>query len=271
MLDEAGRYDQAEPLIRRNLEECSRALGPGDGITLEAEYQLGDLLGHLHKLDEAERVFRDIASRVNARLWAPRIEQTLRSINQLGLLLQDRGKLDEAYSLADEYERGVKCLWGTKHPDNVGWASLARVRLSQGQLDVAELLYESAAGEAERIFGADHRGLSPRRASTRASSRRTASRTRPRGCSSESGKPPGAVAASTTRRRSRPDRGSPGSGSMRGKPRKPRGRARGPPSLRGDPRARSPDHPGSSRVARARPSGEGGDRFVPAEPDVPSR
>ena len=118
-----------------------------------------------------------LASRLSAGSLGPQDEQTLRSINQLGLLLQDRGKLDEADALADEYEHGVRCLWGTKHPDNVtAMASLARVRLSQGRLDVAELLYEAPRpkragswGRTPRTLAADdyarvlRRTASPRR------------------------------------------------------------------------------------------------------------
>ena len=82
---------------------------------------------------------------------------TLRSINQLGLLLQEQGELGEAESLALEYEHGVQCLWGTKHPDNmVAITNRGQLRLNQGQLAEAEMLYQRAADEASRIFGADH-------------------------------------------------------------------------------------------------------------------
>jgi tetratricopeptide (TPR) repeat protein len=156
VLDDAARYAEAEPLSRRNLESCISSLGQDDTTTLDAEYQLGALLVHLRKLDEAERVLREctVAQR---RVQGAQHPDTLRSINELGLLLQDRGKLDEADSLAIEYEHGIRCLFGTKHPDNVtALASRARVRFNQGRLDEAEILYESAAAEAGRILGPEH-------------------------------------------------------------------------------------------------------------------
>jgi tetratricopeptide (TPR) repeat protein len=154
--DEAGQHAEAEPLMRRNLEDCTRWLGPGDPITLDAEYQLGLLLWHLQKLDEAERVLRDDLKARRLVLGAQHPD-TLRSINQLGLLLQERGNFGEADALGLEYEHGVRCLWGTKHPDNVtALANRARLRLYQGNLTEAALLAQRAADEAARIFGPDH-------------------------------------------------------------------------------------------------------------------
>ena len=76
-------------------------------------------------------------------MLGPQHPDTLRSINQLGLLLQDQGKLDEAETLALEYEHGIRCLFGTKHPDNVvAITTRGRLRLNQGRLDEAELLYK---------------------------------------------------------------------------------------------------------------------------------
>jgi serine/threonine-protein kinase len=156
LLDESGRYAEAEPLMRQNLEECTTVLGPDDATTLDAEYQLGVLQYHLQKLDLAETVLGNCLAK-QRRVMDSQHPDTLRTINQLGIVLQDRGRLDEADSLALEYEHGIRCLFGTKHPDNVtALASRARVRLNQGRLDEAELLYGRALSEAKRIFGAEH-------------------------------------------------------------------------------------------------------------------
>jgi eukaryotic-like serine/threonine-protein kinase len=156
VLDDAAKYADAEPLSRRNLETCISSLGQDDPTTLDAKYELGALLVHLGKLDEAERILRECTA-AQRRVQGAQQPDTLRSINELGLLLQDRGRLDEADALAIEYEHGIRCLFGTKHPDNVtALASRGRVRLNQGRLDEAEVLYESAAAEASRILGPEH-------------------------------------------------------------------------------------------------------------------
>ena len=76
------------------------------------------MLVHLRQLDEAERVLSDCAARERKVLGNQHLT-TLRTIDQLGNLLQDRGKLELADSLALEYEHGIRCQFGTKHPDNV--------------------------------------------------------------------------------------------------------------------------------------------------------
>jgi serine/threonine-protein kinase len=156
LLEDAGRYAEAESALVKNRDDCSRHLGASDPTTLRTEYLLGVLLGQLRRLDQAEDTIRHCLYHQRRALGAQH-EETLRSINQLGLLLQDRGKLDEANSLAIEYEHGIRCLFGTKHPDNVtALASRGRLRLNQGQLDEAQLLYEAAAAESSRILGEDH-------------------------------------------------------------------------------------------------------------------
>jgi tetratricopeptide (TPR) repeat protein len=156
LLDEARQSAEAEPLMRRNLDDCTSSLGRGDPITLDAQYRLGVLLRHSHQLDEAERLLRDNLQ-ARRRVLGSQDPDTLRSVNQLGLLLQQQGNLAEAEALSLEYEHGVQCLWGTKHPDNVvAITNRGQLRLYQGQFAEALLLYQRAANEASRIFGPDH-------------------------------------------------------------------------------------------------------------------
>ena len=113
LLVEVGRYEEAEALLSRHLDQCTKSLGEVDRTSLEAEYQLAMALVHLQKREDAERILRHCVEGQRKSL-GPEDEQTLRSINQLAQLLQDRGRLDEAFSLADEYERGVRCILGTQ-------------------------------------------------------------------------------------------------------------------------------------------------------------
>jgi tetratricopeptide (TPR) repeat protein len=156
LLDESARYAEAEPLSRQNLENCIASLGRNDSTTLDAEYYRGAVLVHLREYDRAEKALRECTAR-RRRVLGSQHPDTLRSINELGLLLQDRGKLGEADALAIEYEHGIRCLFGTKHPANVtALANRGRARLSQGLIDEAEILYERAAAEASRILGPAH-------------------------------------------------------------------------------------------------------------------
>ena len=65
--------------------------------------------------------------------------------------------LDEANTLALEYENGVRCLWGTRHPDNVtALANLGQLRRNQGKIAEADAYDRRAAEEAKRILGPEH-------------------------------------------------------------------------------------------------------------------
>ncbi len=62
VLDDAARYAEAESLARQNLEDCTAALGADAPITLEAMYQLGTVLAHLGKREQAESALRQCAA-----------------------------------------------------------------------------------------------------------------------------------------------------------------------------------------------------------------
>ncbi len=84
VLDDAARHAEAEPLARRNLKNCVSSLGRDDAVTLDAKYQLGTLLIHLGRLDEAEQLLRDctIAQRrvLGARPHHAAIDQRARPL-----------------------------------------------------------------------------------------------------------------------------------------------------------------------------------------------
>ena len=69
----------------------------------------------------------------------------------------DRGRFSEAEALADEYERGIRCARGPKHPDNVSaLANRGLIPLLRGRPAEAEPFYRQALDEARRILGPEH-------------------------------------------------------------------------------------------------------------------
>ena len=155
-LDDAARYAEAEPLALPEPRGLQELAGPArrDHPRRGVPVRRGAFSSRQARRGREPAAGLRAGSAPGSGAQHP---DTLRSINLLGLLLQDRGKLDEADELALEYEHGIRCLFGTKHPDNVtALAGRGRVRLNQGRLDEAELLYEAAAAESSRILGADH-------------------------------------------------------------------------------------------------------------------
>jgi tetratricopeptide (TPR) repeat protein/predicted Ser/Thr protein kinase len=156
LLDRTNRGAEAEPLLRRNLDDCRRSLGPDDPITLDAAERLGSLLRHLGKGDEAESVLRkNVDDR--RRVLQPEHPDTLRSIYLLSRLLLERGQLADAEKHAYQYAHSIQCARGSNHPDNVlALTNQGDVFRAQGKLDQAERYYRHAAIEARRIFGPEH-------------------------------------------------------------------------------------------------------------------
>jgi tetratricopeptide (TPR) repeat protein len=156
LLDALGQPAEAESQLRANRTLARKALGPDAPATLEADDRLGSLLRRLGRRDEAEPILRSTLA-ARRRLLPTDDPETLRSVRELCLLAADRGELAEAESLAVEYEHGIRCAFGPKHPDNV--AALSNrgfIRLLRGHPVEAEPYYRQAAEEALRILGPDH-------------------------------------------------------------------------------------------------------------------
>jgi eukaryotic-like serine/threonine-protein kinase len=157
LLDRTGRSAEAEPTLRRNLDDGRRFLGRDDPITLDAAERLGSVLWHLGKLAEAVAVLRkNVADR--SRVLRPEHADTLRSIYLFSQLLRERGRLEEAREMAYSYAHSVQCTRGSNHPDLiVALTNQGDVARAQGKLEEAELYYHQAAVEAARIRGPMHR------------------------------------------------------------------------------------------------------------------
>ena len=147
---------RAEPprprrLARRNLDQARRALGPDRPDHARRRRQPWASCSALPASSTRPSTTLRETLATRRRVLEAGHPDTLRSVNHLGLLLQDRGKLAEADTLAHEYENGIRCLWGTKHPDNVAaLANLGLIRSHQGKPAEAE---PSTAGPPRRRRG----------------------------------------------------------------------------------------------------------------------
>src|SRR5262249_29422311 len=141
LLDRTGHANQAEPLLRRNLADCRRVLGPDEPITLDAAERFGAALWHNGRLDEAEAVLRqNLADR--SRVFKPEHPQTLRSVYLLSRLLRERRRFNEARDLAYRYAHDVQCAQGSNHPDRiVALINQGDVARDQGEPAAAEHFY----------------------------------------------------------------------------------------------------------------------------------
>jgi eukaryotic-like serine/threonine-protein kinase len=157
LFDETNRSADAEPLLRRNLNDCRSQLGSDDPVTLDAAERLGALLWHLGKTDEAETVLRKNMDD-RSRVLKPEHPDTLRSTYLLSRVLRDRQRFTDAEHFAYLYAHSIQCSRGSNHPDNIlAVTNQGDVFRDQGKLNQAEPYYRQAAVEARRILGAEHR------------------------------------------------------------------------------------------------------------------
>jgi serine/threonine protein kinase len=96
--NDLGLYGKAEPHLRRCLELRQRVLGPEHRDTLQAVIELGDVLGYLNRLPEAEVLFRD-ALNVARRVLGDDDKTTTVLLHQYAWILGDEGRLPEAVEL----------------------------------------------------------------------------------------------------------------------------------------------------------------------------
>ena len=157
LLDQTNRGADAEPLLRRNLEDCRSQFGRDDPVTLDTAERLGALLWHLGKTDLAEAVLRKNVDDCS-RVLKPEHPDTLRSTYLLSRVLRDRQKFADAEHFAYLYAHSIQCSRGSNHPDNIlAVTNQGDVFRDQGKLNQAEPYYRQAAVEAGRILGAEHR------------------------------------------------------------------------------------------------------------------
>jgi non-specific serine/threonine protein kinase/serine/threonine-protein kinase len=156
LLDEQGRYAEAEALHRRTMATLRRVLGDEDPLTLDSMNNLAVLLRSQGRLDEAGALHRERLS-VLRRARGAEHPDTLMSMANLAVLLWTQGKLDDAEALARDVLAIRRRVLGSEHPDTLhSMHSLATFRADQGEAAEAEQLYRDTLETARRVLGDEH-------------------------------------------------------------------------------------------------------------------
>ncbi len=153
---EAGRLDEAIPLLERSFADSERILGPDHSGTLAARSNLAGAYRVAGRLDEAiplfERSFAD-----SERILGPDHLDTPTLRNNLATVYQAAGRLDEAIPLFERTIADRERDLGPDHPDTlVARSNLAGAYRVAGRLDEAIPLFERTVADRERVLGPDH-------------------------------------------------------------------------------------------------------------------
>jgi len=155
-LDLNARYDSAEPLLRRALENSDKVFGPEHPDTATCLNNLAELLRSKGDYDSAEPLHRR-ALEISEKVLGPEHPDTALSLNNLAALLHNKGDYDDAEPL---YRRALEIMenvLGPEHPDTAGSLNnLAELLRSKGDYDGAEPLYRRALEIMEKVLGPEH-------------------------------------------------------------------------------------------------------------------
>jgi tetratricopeptide (TPR) repeat protein len=156
LLETAGRYGEAEPLLEEAWRIREHVLGGEHPETLASVGNLASLYEIQGRYAEAEPLYQR-ALAAGERVLGEEHPDTLTSVNNLAGLYESQGRYAEAEPL---YERALAArerVLGGEHPHTlISVNNLASLCASQGRYDEAEPLYERALAARERVLGGEH-------------------------------------------------------------------------------------------------------------------
>jgi tetratricopeptide (TPR) repeat protein len=121
--------------------------------------------GHFHNLgylldDEdrqrAEKMYQR-ALQGREKAWGPEHTSTLDTVNNLGILYKNLGRLDEAEKMYQRALQGKEKAWGPEHTSTLDTVNnLGALYADLGRLDEAEKMYQRALQGKEKAWGPEH-------------------------------------------------------------------------------------------------------------------
>jgi eukaryotic-like serine/threonine-protein kinase len=152
----AGRYAEAEPLLRNTLAAQTRKLGKSHRQTLATRSMLGNLFDTLGKQKEAEALWIE-GEAIAREAYGPDDLVSIDYVTSLGshyYTFQNDEKAQQL--LLTPYEK-YRTKFGENHPKTIGaMSSLALAYSSMERNDLATPLYEKVLEADRRLYGPAH-------------------------------------------------------------------------------------------------------------------
>ncbi len=153
---DAGKLDQALPLLEETLKLTKAKLGTDHPNTLTTMGNLATSYREVGKLDLALPLLEETLKLTKAKLGTDHPD-TLTSMGKLATGYREVGKLDLALPLLEETLKLMKAKLGTDHPDTLtSMGKLALGYSDAGKLDQALPLLEETLKLTKARLGADH-------------------------------------------------------------------------------------------------------------------
>jgi len=156
VLDNQGKYEQAEEMHRQALRLKETVLGKEHPSTLTSMSNLASVLRNQGKYEEAEQMHRQTLE-LRETVLGKEHHDTLISMNNLALVLKSRGKYKQAEEMHRQELRLGETVLGKEHRLTLtSMHNLARVLRSQGKYEEAEEMNRQELGLSDTVLGKEH-------------------------------------------------------------------------------------------------------------------
>jgi len=156
LLDDEGRYGEAENILRRVIEVRTHVLGAEDPDTLSSRNGLANEFLHQGKFAEAEVEHRDVMN-LREKILGPQHPDTLASRSSLASDLLGQGKFTEAEMEHRDVMNLREKILGPQHLDTLASRrKVAQALYYEAKYAEAEAQYHELIKLEEKVVGAEH-------------------------------------------------------------------------------------------------------------------
>ncbi|KAH6383964.1 hypothetical protein HBI60_252390 [Parastagonospora nodorum] len=116
-------------------------------------------LGYLFQDNDRQRAVQMYQRALQGyeKAWGPEHTSTLNTVNNLGVLYKNLGRLDEAEKMYQRALQGKEKAWGPEHTSTLDTVNnLGLLYADLGRLDEAEKMYQQALQGYEKAWGPEH-------------------------------------------------------------------------------------------------------------------
>jgi CHAT domain-containing protein len=156
LLQDQGKYKEAEEMGRRVLNEKEKVLGNEHPETLKSVNILAITLRSQGKYAEAEAMLRQALEGLEM-IVGNQHPLTLTTRGRLALVLQDQCRYREAEAVNQQVLEGSEKVLGMDHPDTLASINNQALVLQKlGKYEDAETIYRQLLQRYEKVLGKDH-------------------------------------------------------------------------------------------------------------------
>ncbi|KAK3275603.1 hypothetical protein CYMTET_16277 [Cymbomonas tetramitiformis] len=151
----AGRYDEAEEMLKRSLELNRQRFGHNDPETIKVRALLGDLYHRRGQFQKSLEELKLVAEEYEA-YYGPNDPTVATAIGTLAMLFQTMGRYDEATPLRDREVAIMVHVYGPEHPNTAtSFGNKAYLLETMGQYEEATTLRRNELAIREKMPGGE--------------------------------------------------------------------------------------------------------------------